>query len=130
MIFKYPKESFVISIVLVLAVIFIVNYNKKEVLVQYEIDKCRWSFEMESLEIAGIVSEKMRDERNHNNPTIMLSNSEKVEKVILTNELGDFFEFVMVGDSLKKEAGTLNILVIRDNEILKKELNYGCQNQK
>ena len=70
---------------------------------------------------------KMIDNSNHNKPTLEVSGSGVVKEIQFTNELSGFYDFVMIGDSVRKEEGSLNILVIRNSEIMENELSYGCE---
>ena len=93
---------------------------------KYELDKCRWSSEMSAKKVKGLLIRKFVDANNHNKPTLLISGSRASEKVELLTEMTNFYDFVMIGDSLRKESGTLKVDVIRTNATFEKVLSYGC----
>lgn len=125
--FNNYKLGTILSVLVLLLVLFLSKFNNLTKTNQYEIDKCRWSSDMKKLRLSGIIVEKMIDNSNHNKPTLEVSGSGVVKEIQFTNELSGFYDFVMIGDSVRKEAGDLNILVIRNGEIMEKELSYGCE---
>lgn len=123
------KIGTALSVLVLLLVLVLSRFNNLTRTNQYEIDKCRWSSDMKKLRLSGTIAKKMIDKSNHNNPTLEVSGSGGVKEIQFTNELTGFYDFAMIGDSVRKEAGSLKILVIRNGEIMEKELSYGCVEQ-
>lgn len=62
---------------------------------------------------SGIVTDKFIDKENHNYHTLIIDNGEQIRRVTFDHEIGGFYEFVEVGDSIFKEPDTLDLRLVR-----------------
>ena len=76
----------------------------------------------------GKLIDKFRDKRNHNYETIKVSFSEDTyESRIFVLEESGVYNGLRIGDSLFKEAGSLKMIVKRDDHISEIDLVYDCE---
>ncbi|MEB2780178.1 hypothetical protein U3A58_07215 [Algoriphagus sp. C2-6-M1] len=76
----------------------------------------------------GKLIDKYIDKRNHNYETIIVSFEENnYDSRIFVMDQSEAFNSLIIGDSLFKEAGSLQIMLKRANEILEIDLIYNCK---
>ncbi len=62
---------------------------------------------------SGYVIKKYIDSTQHNFKTIVLKEKKDVSSILFDFEIGGFYEFVQVGDSISKQSGALKIYLKR-----------------
>jgi hypothetical protein len=77
-------------------------------------------------EIIGKVEERYYDLKNHGSGTIVYSEKGKLEKVLFYSQSERIYHFLMVGDSLYKPAGSLDITIIRSGKDTVFRIDFGC----
>ncbi|GAA0878457.1 hypothetical protein GCM10009119_14250 [Algoriphagus jejuensis] len=76
----------------------------------------------------GKLAKKYRDKRNHDYETIIVSfDGVDYESRIFVIEDSGAFEKLIIGDSLFKEASSLQMVVKRADQILEIDLIYNCK---
>lgn len=77
--------------------------------------------------LKGKLIDKYRDKSNHNYETIKFSfGDDEYESKILVLEESGVFNSLRMGDSLFKEAGSLQLMIKRGDQISKIDLIYDC----
>lgn len=76
----------------------------------------------------GKLIDKYRDKRNHNYETIIISfKGNEYDSRIFVLDQSEAFNSLIIGDSLFKETGSLQIILKRGNEITEIDLVYDCK---
>jgi len=76
----------------------------------------------------GKLTNKYRDEQNHNYETITISFREiNYDSRVFVLEESGLFDSLVIGDSLFKEAGSLQIIIKSADQISEVDLMYNCK---
>jgi hypothetical protein len=80
-------------------------------------------------DLVGIVLEKYNDLKNHYNPTLEIEsvNGETHKTVLLLNDRSGCFDYILVGDSIIKPTGSLEVNIYRNDSLKVFYLDYGCK---
>ena len=77
--------------------------------------------------LSGVLVNKFRDMNSHMWETVEYSNARgKMQSLIFMNDRCGAFDFLLPGDSIKKTEGSLELTIIRQSEIRKFHLDFGC----
>ncbi|MBK6264441.1 hypothetical protein JKA74_05280 [Marivirga sp. S37H4] len=129
MIFKKNKEFImIVSMGIILVVMILLILPSRDSAQLYQLDKCRWSRNMKIQTFNGVVIKKFRDTNEHNYPTLFFDQVGRKTsiKIEFQNEISGFYDYVTVGDLIRKKSNTLLVDIIRSNENIKIVLDYGC----
>lgn len=76
----------------------------------------------------GVISEKFRDNKNHNYETLKIEymDSTYLSNILVLDNSG-LFEYIKKGDSISKEKGGLDFYVSRNGFTNLFELSYDCK---
>ena len=127
MIVKDIKVKIIGTFLLVLIITIWSMLPKGDHKVQFQSNKCRWSNNMKSEAFDGVVIKKFDDAKNHYMPTLLIDQGKTSVKMVLQNEISGFYDYVTVGDTIRKRFNTLLVEIIRNNENVNMVLDYGCQ---
>jgi hypothetical protein len=81
------------------------------------------------MNLDGVVQKKYIDSSQHSFPTIEIQNLKdfKIKKLNLILDTSGFFDRINLNDTLKKEIGSSEIHVLRENtEELLLKIDFGC----
>lgn len=87
--------------------------------------QCENEKNVNNMKFEGKVLKKYLDKKEHLNP-VLITNDQPY-KLIIQIDISRFYEFVEVGDSLKKEKGSLDIRLIRTGLDTVFTIDYGCE---
>lgn len=90
--------------------------------------ECEGEREVNNMKIEGKVLKKFLDKKEHLYPVLIING--QPHRLIIQIDNSKFYNFVEVGDSLKKEKGNLDIRVIRAGLDTVFTINYGCENNR
>jgi len=78
-----------------------------------EITSIKESDYLRAEEYSGIVVEKFINTKQHNYKTVIIEQNGESYTILFDFEMGGFYEFIEVGDSISKRKGTLDVQLIR-----------------
>lgn len=80
-----------------------------------------------SIHFNGKIIEKYIDQYEHLYPTIILRQNEmeKPYKFRIINEKSNLYDFLKVGDIISKDTNRNEVRIIRDNDTIYKEIDFG-----
>jgi len=118
----YSKEATIIGIIISL-IVLILLFITNNIFNDDQNDYCK---KFKSTEIKGIIIDKKLEKDNHNQPIFYYRN-EMNQKLSLFPFNKDFYEYVLVGDSILKKKNS-KIVLIKRNSISKTfNFNFGCE---
>lgn len=74
----------------------------------------------------GKVLRKFVDKKNHNNKTIIIKENESEKIIFLDADIGGVYEYISIGDNLKKNKGELFVYINRNNLDTIFNLKFRC----
>ena len=90
--------------------------------------QCRNQKEAIHVNLSGLLVAKYRDSNNKDVRTIRyFDGKDTVLSEIYFHEISDFYEFLQIGDSIRKMSGDLRFVVSRNGYDTTHILNYGCK---
>jgi hypothetical protein len=108
---------------LILVIIFFLNTDDQKV---FNRATCREKHDMEANNFLIKVELKYNDTLNHNYNTIKYLDLNEIKQptMYVINEVKGFYNSVQIGDTLKKDIGSLDVLCMNRDTIY--SLSYNC----
>jgi hypothetical protein len=88
---------------------------------------CSEKADMTKLDLNAVAVDKFKDSLNHNYPTILFQDikSKSKFKVYFINERSGFFNIIVIGDSVIKKPGSLELWT--SNKNIKAPFSFDCK---
>lgn len=120
---KNPKFAYIFLLIFfVIMIIFIMYENFFQP--SYW---CKLSKEFKESSYRGVVVKKFIDKENHSAKMILIKHNDKIIDMNLDSDTTSYFEYVNVGDSIIKAKESVNLEVIKRNQIKDFSLYFGCK---
>ena len=71
---------------------------------------------LKKIEYNGIISGKYENSNKHYLPTLEIKEGNRIKLFESFNYLSGIYNYAQVGDSIKKDSGSLKIIIFRNNE--------------
>ena len=123
--FKQPEILLYLTVLIIFLSIILYNIGDfdKEMLNEY---KCNLTQKASEMYFSGIAVEKYRD--NQGKTILKIIGDDRENEVDFSHEKSDFYDNIVIGDSISKIENTLEVRIWRNKVLFSNTLYYGCIN--
>jgi hypothetical protein len=83
---------------------------------------------IKSLYLQGIVTNKYEDKENHGYETVVVKNEYSESTFRLIGDKSTLFDSICIGDSIYKNSGTMDFLLVMDTLQMTFTVDFDCEN--